>query len=343
MVRSTLGAPKQSDSRQKAGEVDFRNRGIGFFNRRSGAIEKSPGMKPSALINSKSDTLWGVVSAASAFLIWGISPIYWKALRVVPPLEIIMHRMVWSFFFLVPLIIIMRRWQEFVDVFKNHRTLLVLLVTAVIIGGNWLLYIWAVNNDYLLQASLGYYINPLVNVVLGMVFLRERLRPPQIVSVLLAFVGVLYLTISYGKFPWIALILALSFGFYGLIRKIAPVGSLVGLTVETLLLSIPALIYLFYLDSRGAGTIFRVSLKLSLLLMGCALVTAIPLLFFTLGARRLYLSTLGLLQYIAPSCMFVLAVFLFREPFSSVQVVTFIFIWIALAIYSTDSVRHYRN
>ena len=204
-------------------------------------------MKPSALINSRSDTLWGVVSAASAFLIWGISPIYWKALRVVPPLEIIMHRMVWSFFFLVPLIIIMRRWQEFVAVFKNHRTLLVLLVTAVIIGGNWLLYIWAINNDYLLEASLGYFINPLVNVVLGMVFLRERLRPPQIVSVLLAFVGVLYLTISYGKFPWIALMLALSFGFYGLIRKIAPVGSLVGLTVETLLLSIPALIYLFYL------------------------------------------------------------------------------------------------
>lgn len=300
-------------------------------------------MKPSASITSRSDTLWGLVSAASAFLIWGISPIYWKALQAVPALEIIMHRMVWSFFFLVPLIIIMRRWQEFIDVFKNRRTLLILLVTAVIIGGNWLLYIWAVNNDHLLQASLGYYINPLVNVVLGMVFLRERLRPPQIVSVLLAFVGVLYLTISIGEFPWIALVLALSFGFYGLIRKVAPVGSLAGLTVETLLLSIPALIYLFYLDSRGAGTIFRVSLKLNLLLMGCALVTAIPLLFFTLGARRLYLSTLGLLQYIAPSCMFILAVFLFHEPFSNAQVVTFVFIWTALVIYSTDSVRYYRG
>jgi len=258
-------------------------------------------------------------------------------------LEIILHRMVWSFFFLVPLIIIMRRWQEFIDVFKNHRTLLILLVTALIVGGNWLLYIWAVNNNYLLQASLGYYINPMVNVVLGMVFLKERLRRPQMLAVLLAFAGVLYLTISYGEFPWIALTLALSFGLYGLIRKVAPVGSLVGLTVETLLLSIPALIYLFYLDSRGAGTIFRVSLKLSLLLMGCALVTAIPLLFFTVGARRLYLSTLGLLQYIAPSCMFILAVFLYREPFSSAQVVTFIFIWTALAIYSTDSARYYRG
>ena len=294
-------------------------------------------------LNLDKDPVLGVGFAASAFLIWGISPIYWKALRAVPALEIILHRMVWSFFFLVPLIIIMRRWQEFIDTLKNHRTLLILLFTALIIGGNWLLYIWAVNHDHLLQASLGYYINPLVNVVLGMVFLKERLRAPQILSVVLATAGVLYLTIYYGEFPWIALTLAVSFGFYGLIRKVAPVGSLVGLAVETLLLSIPALVYLFYLDSQGQGSIFRVSLKLDVLLMGCALVTAIPLLFFTLGARRLYLSTIGLLQYIAPSCMFILAVFLFHEPFSSAQVVTFIFIWTALAIYSTDSVRYYRS
>ena len=292
---------------------------------------------------TRSDNLLGVMFAVSAFLIWGISPIYWKALRAVPAFEIILHRIVWSFFFLVPLIIVMRRWKDFIDVLKNYRTLLILLFTALIIGANWLLYIWAVNNDQLLQASLGYYINPLVNVVLGMVFLKERLRPLQILAVLLATAGVLYLTIYYGEFPWIALTLAVSFGLYGLIRKVAPVGSLVGLTVETLLLSIPALVYLFYLDNQGAGNIFRVSLKLDLLLMGCALATAIPLLFFTLGARRLYLSTVGLLQYIAPSCMFVLAVFLFREPFSKVQVVTFVFIWTALAIYSTDSARYYRG
>ena len=292
---------------------------------------------------TRSDTVFGVVYAASAFFIWGISPIYWKELRAVPAFEIILHRMVWSFFFLVPLILVMRRWKDFIDALKNYRTLLILLFTALIIGANWLLYIWAVNNDNLLQASLGYYISPLVNVVLGMVFLKERLRPPQILAVLLAAAGVLYLTIYYGEFPWIALALTISFGLYGLIRKIAPVGSLAGLTVETLLLSIPALVYLFYLDSQGVGTIFRVSLKLDLLLMGCALATATPLLFFTLGARRLYLSTVGLLQYIAPSCMFLLAVFLFREPFVKAQVVTFIFIWTALAIYSTDSVRSYRR
>jgi chloramphenicol-sensitive protein RarD len=289
------------------------------------------------------DTITGVIYAVSAFLIWGISPIYWKALKSVPALEIILHRIVWSFFLLVPLIIIMRRWQEFILVFKNLRTLLILLFTAIIVGGNWLLYIWAVNSDHLLQASLGYYINPLVNVVLGMVFLKERLRPPQILAVVLATAGVLYLTFYYGEFPWIALALAISFGLYGLIRKIAPVGSLVGLSVETLLLSIPALVYIYHLDRLGQGSIFRVSLKLDLMLMGCSVVTALPLLFFTLGARRLYLSTMGLLQYIAPSCMFVLAVFLFREPFESAQVVTFILIWTALAIYSTDSVRYYRH
>jgi chloramphenicol-sensitive protein RarD len=292
---------------------------------------------------SKSDKAWGVVSAASAFLIWGISPIYWKALQTVPALEVISHRTVWSFFFLVPLIIILRRWQELIKAIKDYRTFLTLLFTALIVGGNWFLYIWAINNNYLLQASLGYYINPLVNVVLGMVFFKERLRPQQILAVSLATAGVLYLTIYYGGFPWIALTLALSFGLYGLIRKMAPVGSLVGLAVETLLLSIPALVYLFYLDSRGSGSIFRVSLKLDLLLIGCSVITATPLLFFTLGARRLYLSTLGLLQYIAPSCMFILAVFLFHEPFSSAQVVTFILIWAALAIYSKDSLRYYHD
>jgi chloramphenicol-sensitive protein RarD len=291
----------------------------------------------------RSNTVFGVVYAASAFFIWGISPIYWKALRAVPAFEIILHRIVWSFFFLVPVILVMRRWKDFVDALKNYRILLILLFTALIISGNWLLYIWAVNHDHLLQASLGYYISPLVNVVLGMIFLKERLRPPQILAVLLAAAGVLYLTIYYGEFPWIALTLAVSFGLYGLIRKTAPVGSLAGLTVETLLVSIPALVYLFYLDSQGAGTIFRVSLKLDLLLMGCALATAIPLLFFTLGARRLYLSTVGLLQYIAPTCMFLMAVLLFHEPFVKAQVVTFIFIWTALVIYSTDSIRYYKR
>jgi chloramphenicol-sensitive protein RarD len=165
----------------------------------------------------------------------------------------------------------------------------------------------------------------------------------QIVAVLLAAAGVLYLTIYYGEFPWIALTLALTFGVYGLVRKMAPVGPLVGLAVETMLLFVPAVMCLYYLDSRGMGFIFRVSFKLDLLLIGCAPLTAVPLLFFTLGAKRLYLSTVGLMQYIAPSCMFLLAVFVYDEPFSKTQVLTFIMIWTALVIYSTDSVIYFRR
>ena len=291
----------------------------------------------------RSESLLGLIYAGSAFLIWGLSPVYWKALGTVPALEITMHRVIWSFFFLMCLILLQRRRHEFVGVLKNGRMLLTLLSTAILVSANWLLYIWAVNNNYMLQASLGYYINPLVNVVLGLLFLRERLRRPQILAVVLAAGGVLYLTIAYGEFPWISLTLALSFGLYGLIRKVAPVGALVGLAVETMLLAPPAVIYLIYLNSQGVDTILRVSLKLDLLLIGCAPLTAAPLLFFTLGAKRLYLSTLGLMQYIGPSGMFLLAVFYYNEPFSATQVWTFAMIWAALVIYSTDSVIYYRR
>ena len=291
----------------------------------------------------RSESLLGLIYAGSAFLIWGLSPVYWKALGTVPALEITMHRVIWSFFFLMCLILLQRRRHEFVGVLKNGRMLLTLLSTAILVSANWLLYIWAVNNNYMLQASLGYYINPLVNVVLGLLFLRERLRRPQILAVVLAAGGVLYLTIAYGEFPWISLTLALSFGLYGLIRKVAPVGALVGLAVETMLLAPPAVIYLIYLNSQGVDTILRVSLKLDLLLIGCAPLTAAPLLFFTLGAKRLYLSTLGLMQYIGPSGMFLLAVFYYNEPFSATQVWTFAIIWAALVIYSTDSVIYYRR
>ena len=300
-------------------------------------------LENSDVIGSRSETVLGVFYAGSGFLIWGLSPIYWKNLIAVPALEIIMHRIVWSFIFLVCFILLQKRWNDFVIVLKNGRLLLTLFATAIFIFVNWYLYIWAVNNNYLLQASLGYYINPLVNVVLGMLFLRERLRRPQVIAVLMATTGVLYLTFFYGEFPWIALALALSFGLYGLIRKVAPVGSLVGLAVETMFLSLPAVVYLFYLDSIGVGSIFRVSFKLDLLLIGCAPVTAAPLLLFTLGTKRLYLSTVGLMQYIAPSGMFLLAIFFYGEPFSKAQIWTFVMIWTALIIYSTDSVIYFRR
>ena len=287
--------------------------------------------------------LVGLAAAAAAFLIWGLSPIYWKSLKSVPAFEILMHRMVWSFVFLLPLIAGKRRFTEFRAALASRQSLAALTASTLLVGMNWFLFIWAINSGHILQTSLGYYINPLVNVFLGMVFLKERLRPFQIAAVVLAAISVSILTFGYGRFPWVALTLAFSFGFYGLIRKIAPVGAVVGLAVETLIMSLPAVAYLIYLDAVGAGNFLRGSWQASALLMGAALVTALPLLLFTTGARRLHLSTVGFLQYIAPSCTFLLAVFVYGEPLDAAKFKAFLLIWAALAVYSMDSVRHYRK
>ncbi len=302
-------------------------------------------MKPenTSLAETRHETVAGVLYAGSAFLIWGLSPVYWKAMQSVPALEIVTHRVVWSFLFLVVLTLVQRRWGEFKDVLKTPRPLLILALTTLLVSCNWLLYIWAVNAGFMLQASLGYYINPLVNVLLGMVFLKERLRRPQALAVLLACAAVVYRTVSYGELPWIALTLGFTFGLYGLIRKVAPVSSLVGLTVETLLLTAPGIAYLVYLESQGTGALFQFGGALDALLIGTGVVTAVPLLFFNLGARRINLSTVGLMQYIAPSGMFLLAVLIYEEPFTAAQVWTFLLIWTALAIYSIDSVCTYRR
>ena len=299
-------------------------------------------MKSPPIVKSQQESLSGVAYASSAFFIWGLSPMYWKVLHNIPAFEIIMHRVFWSFFFLIIIVVFQKHWTEFTAAIKNRRNFLILFPTTMLLGFNWFIYIWAVNNDHILQASLGYFINPLVNVLLGMVFLRERLRPLQTVSLVLAGISVLYLTIQYGQFPWIALSLAFAFGFYGLIRKVAPVSSLVGLSMEMLFLFVPALAYIVIINSKGTGALFNVSIKIDLFLMGAAFLTAFPLLLFTLGARRLNLSTLGFIQYIAPSCMFLLGVFVYNEPLSSAQIWTFVLIWTALCIYSTDSAMYYR-
>lgn len=285
----------------------------------------------------------GALFALAAFLIWGLSPIYWKALQGVGAFEIILHRILWSFVFLMPLIVISRRWVEFKKTMASPKLLLILLATAVLVGGNWLIYIWAVNSGRVLQASLGYYINPLVNVLLGMIFLGERLRRAQTLAVLLATVGVLNLTLRYGAFPWVSLALAFSFGLYGLIRKMAAVGALVGLTVETLLLTIPAGIWIFHLHRIDSGSFLHAGRRIDLLLVGTGILTATPLLLFNLGAKRITLATLGFIQYTAPTGMLMLGVLVFGEPFTQVQAVTFGLIWTALAIYSWDTVVVHRK
>jgi len=290
-----------------------------------------------------SNPIAGAIYAFSAFLIWGLSPIYWRALNGVDAFEIILHRIVWSFVTLLPLVVLGRQWTAFLNACKRPKTMALLVATSLLVSTNWLLYIWAVNNGRVLQASLGYYINPLVNIVLGVLFLRERLHRPQIIAVTLAAFGVLNLTFRYGVFPWVSLALAFSFGIYGLVRKTADVGPLVGLTIETLLLAIPAGIWVLRLFRTQSGTFLHAGISTDLLLIGTGILTATPLLLFNLGAKRITLASLGFIQYTAPTGMFLLGITLFKEPFTATQALTFGLIWTALAIYSWDAVKTYRE
>lgn len=284
----------------------------------------------------------GLISALLAYLIWGITPVYFKLLKAVPPFEILMHRMVWSFVLLLALVVVFRRSAYFLAALKSPRIMGTLLGTTLIVGLNWFLFIWAINNDRILDASLGYFICPLVSVMLGWLVLREHLRRLQWAAVLGAAAAVLYMTLTLGAFPWVSLALAFSFGFYGLIRKTAPVEALEGLTIETLLMFLPAVLCLWWMDGHADGAFMRKGIETDLLLMGTALATAIPLLLFNLGARRLHLATIGFLQYVAPSCTFLLAVFIYQEPFSWSKALTFVVIWAALGLYSYDALMSYR-
>ncbi|MHC4067472.1 MAG: EamA family transporter RarD [Planctomycetota bacterium] len=285
----------------------------------------------------------GVTYGLGAYLWWGLVPVYFKAVVRVPALEVLAHRIVWSVLLLTGLLVVQRRWALVGAVMKSRVTAVTLAGTTVLIAVNWFVFIWAVANDQVLQASLGYYVNPLVNVLLGYAFLGERLRRWQGLSVALAAVGVGYMAYGYGQIPWISLILAGSFGLYGLLRKTAKVGALVGLMVETTLLVPLALGYLVYLAVAGLGTLGTASLRMDGLLVLAGVVTAVPLLWFANAARRLRLATLGFLQYVAPTGHFVLAVAAYGEPFTRAQGITFACIWTALAIYSIGTVRAART
>jgi len=289
--------------------------------------------------DKKNESLSGLLAGGSAFLIWGLAPIYWKVISHVPALETITHRIVWSFVFLLPVIYFQGQWKIFINTFKSVRTIMWLFVTTILVASNWFLFIWAVNNDMIIQASLGYYINPLVNVVFGIVFLQERLRKFQIIAVIIAATGVLYLTWQYGSFPYLAIILAVTFALYGLIRKKLKLNSAVGLAVETLILTIPGLVYLVWLEKTNTAFFLHADYITDVFLICTALVTALPLLLFNIGVNRLRLATVGFLQYIGPSLMFLLAVFAYGEPLSRHQLIAFIFIWTALVIYTVDSTR----
>ena len=284
----------------------------------------------------------GITFIIGAYILWGVLPIYWKFLDEVPAPEILAHRIIWSFVFISIVVLILKRKQlkNFFQVqMSQKKTWFALILTSLLISANWLTYIFAVNTDHIVDASLGYYINPLVSVLLGVFVLRERFNKLQTFAFILAGIGVLYMTFSIGKFPWIALILALSFGFYGLAKKLIKVDSTLGLFLETLFAVPLALIYLTFLGVQGEHSFTAGPIHIDLFLIGAGIATALPLLWFGIGAQKIPLYMLGFLQYIAPTISLIIGVTLYDEPFTKDHVVTFLCIWIAIAIFTYTNIR----
>ncbi|SHI89216.1 chloramphenicol-sensitive protein RarD [Malonomonas rubra DSM 5091] len=284
--------------------------------------------------NSRQDVLYGII----AYTIWGSFPVFFKALHGAAPLEIVSHRIFWSAVFLCGLLIFRHQFSSILTTIRDRGTLLTLFISTLLISGNWLTFLFAIERGEVLQSSLAYFITPLISVLLGFIFLRERLNRWQTLSLLLATAGVFNLTFQHGQIPWLALIMAFSFGCYGLLRKLARVDATVGLTVETSLLAPIALCYIIFLGNGLQGHFLSGEIRLDILLPLSGVVTAIPLLLFVAAARRLQLTTIGFLQYITPSLHFLLAIGVYREPFSSSQLTSFLFIWAGLAVYSANAI-----
>ncbi len=283
----------------------------------------------------------GLVYAFIAYLCWGLLPIYWKALHALPALEIMAHRIAWSLIFVAVVLLLRRQWGWVRNL--DRRTILTFVAVSLLISVNWYTYIWAVNVGFVVETSLGYFINPLVNVLLGAIFLGERMRRLQVGAVTLAALSVIYLTFSYGSLPWIALTLAFTFGFYALLKKTATINSLEGMTLEMALLLPVAIGYLFWIGSHDSAAFPEAGLTTQALMIGSGVITAIPLLAFASAARRITMTALGLMQYLAPTMQFCLGIFLYNEPFSTAQLVGFGLIWLALALYSLEGLIHNRE
>lgn len=275
----------------------------------------------------------GIWYGIGAYALWGFFPIYWKFLHDVPALQVIGHRIAWSFAVLAVYILISKQWREFRSVAFHWKTIAMYAIAGVLLSANWLIYVWGVNAGFIVETSLGYFINPLLSVLLGVVFLRERLRPMQWLPVALAAVGVIYLTFVYGRLPWIALSLALTFGFYGFVKKLSPLGSLFGLTLETATVFPAALIYLIAVEAGQTGAFLHNGTSIDLFLIGAGLVTTIPLLMFASAARQIPLTMVGILQYIAPTLQFLIGVFIYKEPFDFAHFIGFAIVWVALVIF----------
>jgi chloramphenicol-sensitive protein RarD len=291
----------------------------------------------------KREQIRGIWYTISAFILWGILPLYWKALKSVPPPQILAHRIVWSSVFVLILMIIRRNIPDLRRALTSKRDVLFFCLSALCLGINWFIYILAVNTSRVVESSMGYFINPLISVFLGMIFLREKLGFLQIIAVLLAISGVLYMTLRYGSIPWIALSLAFSFGLYGLLRKLTNTDSLIALFYHTAFLAPFAILYLAVQGWRGNGAVGTASAVVHLLLAGAGVVTAVPLIWFANGVQRIPLSTVGFTQYLAPSLMLLLGVLLFGESFTRTHLISFSLIWGGLLLFSLTHTKLLRG
>ncbi len=292
---------------------------------------------------AKSHETLGLIAGIACFTTWGLIPVYWKLIASVPATEILAHRFVWTTIFLSLVLSWQGRWDEVVANIRSRPALIYCLTGGAAIATNWFLFIWAVNIGHVIETSLGYFMTPLMNVLFGALFLRERLTRLQLISVLLALLGVVNITFGYGRFPWIAVSLCLSFGLYGLLRKKSGTAAIPGLFIETILLLPLAILFLVYLQNTHSLVFTQAGWWLSILLVSTGVVTAVPLFWFGYATRHLRLITVGFLQYLSPIGSFFLGVFLFHEPFTRGRLVTFVLIWIALAIFTAEAVIRWRS
>ena len=281
----------------------------------------------------------GVGYGIATYVLWGLLPVYWKCLHRVPALQLVSHRIVWSCLFLIGVVLLSGQARALRRAWLTPSIRYLYLLASLLIGINWTFYIWAVNAGLMVEASLGYFINPLLNVLLGVLFFRERLRVWQWVSLGVALSGVIYLTVAYGRLPWVALVLAVSFACYGAVKKVAPLGAVQGLTLETAILALPALIYLGYEEVVGQGAFLHGGAEETVLLVGAGLMTTAPLLLFAAAVQRIPLSLMGILQYLSPTLQFLLGVLVYRELITVQRLVGFGLVWAALVIFGIDAMR----
>ncbi|MBY5369317.1 EamA family transporter RarD [Rhizobium leguminosarum] len=289
------------------------------------------------------DSPRGFAFALTAYLLWGFLPIYMKAVAHISPAEVIAHRIVWSLPLAGIVLIVLGRTQDIRTALGSPRMLAMAALTASLITVNWGTYVWAIGAGHSLDAALGYFINPLFSIFLGAMFLKEKLQPLQIAAIALAALAVAILALDSGGIPWVALTLAISWGFYALLRKTLPLGPNQGFFLEVLILSGPALLYILYLEFGGQGHLYRTGLADTTLLLGCGVITAVPLMIYANGAKLLKLSTIGIMQYIAPTMIFLIAVFVFHEPFGTARMIAFPLIWAGLFLYSSSMLKGSRG